>query len=86
MYQKGEWKDRRRHSVTIPKLDRLMHHVTHKLDDKGRRATPPSKVTVTYHVGVVANDVYRMVIGENRKGRPIFGHKLWHRGARVGQI
>lgn len=85
MYSQGEWKDRTRHSVTVSKLDRLVHKITHKLDDKGRRAMPPSKVTVTYREGVVACDVYRMKISaENEKVK--FGHILWHRGAQVGQI
>lgn len=83
MYEKGEWKDRRRHSVST-KVERLVHKITWKLNDKGQRTD--DKVTVTYTEQVAAHDVYRMAIGEDRKNKRIFGHELWHRGARVGQI
>ncbi len=86
MYNKGKWQDRIRHRISVPKQDRLVHHIAWKLDDKGRREVrPSSKVTRTYQVQVSANDVYRMLV-ENDGRKAKYGHELWHRGARVGQI
>jgi hypothetical protein len=83
MYVKGEWQDRRRHSVST-KVERLVSKVTWELDDKGRRTG--DKVTVQYTEQVQANDVYRMQLEQDVKGKPVFGHELWHRGCKVGQI
>lgn len=83
MYNKGEWKDRMRHSVTVPKAERHVHHITWKLDEQGRRTN--DKVTVTYRQSVNANDVYRMkLVDANAKTK--YDGVLWHRGARVGVV
>jgi len=86
MYSKGDWQDRMRYSVTIDKLDRMIHHVTWKKDKGGMRVVPAEKVTSTYKVGVVAFDCYRMKLENDAKGKAKYGSTLWHRGAKIGSV
>ncbi len=85
MYNKGEWQDRMRHSVSVPKSERLVHHITWKLDKQGRRAVPGVKVTISYLQSVNANDAYRMKVSE-AGAKVKYSGTLWHRGARVGEV
>ncbi len=85
MYNQGKWQDRMRHSIHVPSAERLIHHVTWKLDEQGRRLVPPSKVTVSYTQTVSANDAYRMRISE-AGAKAKYDGTLWHRGARVGEV
>ena len=85
MYNNGQWQDRMRHSVSVPKAERLVHHITWKLDKQGRRVVPGEKGTVTYRQSVNANDAYRMKLSE-AGAKAKYSGTLWHRGARVGEV